>query len=432
MQRRSSELTIGFSPLWLKQPDWNVPIDGDDLDAALNVTSRNYLDIDETVEDVYDCTGEDLLFELVTKRVARLTVDMDVDPDILAGFLAFAYGVAAAPSGGTSEVQTLTITATGGSYYLSVTKGANTQITAAIAYNANAAAIQAALEALSNVAPGDITVAGAGPFTLTFGGDYALQSVPAVVVSTWALTGGTATVAETTPGVGRSHGISRLAGYTLPYMTLYIGFRNSDKQPKIFKNVVVNSVRVRSTSGEKVTATIELLGSADLQNAVGYVMPACMDITPIRFGDCQANIGPTDWIAAEKAREIEYYYENGVVPQHDGAGPEITRAERADRRPSGINMFILGEIDDPLDLLLQARTSLPVSVRFGTSGRYVKCTAPVCMIKRATTPIRFGGDPAESELAVVGRPRKISGDSTTPTFVTAVTSQQTAYLTAAS
>lgn len=98
---------------------------------------------------------------------------------------------------GTNEVQTLTITATGGTYTLSF----GGQTTTAIAYNANAAAIQAALAALSTLSgSGDVVVAGAGPFTITFGGRYAGINTAAVTVATGSLTGGTATIATTTPG----------------------------------------------------------------------------------------------------------------------------------------------------------------------------------------------------------------------------------------
>lgn len=78
------------------------------------------------------------------------------------------------------------------------------ETTDAIAFDATAAQIQAALEALANVSPGDITVAGGpvptAPATLTFGGNYAAQDVPLVTVDETDLTG-TITVAEDTKGV---------------------------------------------------------------------------------------------------------------------------------------------------------------------------------------------------------------------------------------
>lgn len=430
MQRRSSQLTIAFAPTWHRQPGWDQPLNASFLTAAFPATSRNYISLDETNEDIFDCTEEDFLLELLTNRVGRLTIDMDVDPDILAGMAAFAYGVAAAPTGGTNEVQTETITATGGQLLYTVQVGTDAQTTSPVAYNANAAARQAALEALSNVAPGDIVVAGAGPYTYTFGNNLGNQDVNMVAVNTYLATGGTSSFVETTPGVGRTHAISRITGYTLPLMTLYLGYRGSDKQPVIFKNVVVDSIRVRSTSGNRVTATFTLIGSADLVQAVGFTMPACLDIIPIRFGDCQMNIGGVDYIAQNQGREFEYYYQNDVAPKFDGAGVDVTRLERADRRPSGFNLWVLGEPGDSLFNLAKAKTTLPVSVRCGLAGRHVLFSAPQGLVKLTPDQIRHGGDPPESEIAMIVRPKKVSGNTTTPTNVTAVSKQATAFLTA--
>jgi hypothetical protein len=90
-----------------------------------------------------------------------------------------------------NEVQVITPTGTveGGTYTLTF----DGQTTAPIAAGASAATVQAALEALSNVAPGDIVVTG-GPLTeqplvLTFGGAYAGVDVPQVTVDGSGLTG---------------------------------------------------------------------------------------------------------------------------------------------------------------------------------------------------------------------------------------------------
>lgn len=525
--RRASQLTIAYHPTWQQQSDWDVPIDGAELTRAFPATSRNYLDIDETIEDVFNCTGEDFLFEILTGTFARLNIDMDVDPDVLAGIMAFAYGSAASPSAGTDEVQTETISATGGTRTLTVQIGANAQTTtdinfnaaaadiqaalealsnvapadivvasvgnvnevqtetvtatggtrtltvinpvtgvsgttAAIAYNANAAAIQAALELLANVDAGDIVVSGAGPYVYTFSGpNYRNANVATIVPGTALLTGGSTSFANTTPGatgtrtytfsgvgfeaqdvaliapngyfltggtssfatttggLGSLHAISRLTGYTLPLMTFYIGFRGSDKQPVIFKNVVVNSVRIRSASREKVTASIELIGSADLQDAVAFTMPECTDILPLRFADCQMSVGGVDFNANDLAREFEYYFQNDVSPRFDGSAVYSTRHERADQRPSGFNMWVLGEPGDAIYTLAKNKTTLDTFIRIGPAGRNVKCRAPQGFVKLAPSPIRFGGDPAESEIALVIRPKKVSGDATTPTTVTA-------------
>lgn len=108
-------------------------------------------------------------------------------------------------AGGTNEVQTVTITGspTGGT----VTLALDGETTAAIAYNANAAAVQAALEALSNVDAGDVTVTGGPgpgtPWVVTFGGQYAGTNMPQMTASGASLTGGSSpAIAVTTTTAG--------------------------------------------------------------------------------------------------------------------------------------------------------------------------------------------------------------------------------------
>jgi hypothetical protein len=85
-----------------------------------------------------------------------------------------------------------TITATGGTRTLTV----NGQTTAALAFDATATTIQAALVALSNVAPGDVTVTpiGTGLFRYSFAGALGGSGVAVLSVTPTSLTGGTSVV----------------------------------------------------------------------------------------------------------------------------------------------------------------------------------------------------------------------------------------------
>lgn len=103
----------------------------------------------------------------------------------------------------TNEVQTATITGspTGGTFTLTWSG----QTTTAIAYNAPAADVQAALTALSNIGDNDVAVTGSsgGPYTVTFKGVLGGTDVPAMTASGAGLTGGTSpgvTIATTTAG----------------------------------------------------------------------------------------------------------------------------------------------------------------------------------------------------------------------------------------
>ena len=102
---------------------------------------------------------------------------------------------------GTDEVQTLTVTATGGNFKLAVTLRGVTRTTANIAVSGlNAAAIQSAIVALDNVEPGDVTVTGTGPYTLTVQSEQGNVAQISVSAGSPDVTGGTVTAGTTTQG----------------------------------------------------------------------------------------------------------------------------------------------------------------------------------------------------------------------------------------
>lgn len=104
-----------------------------------------------------------------------------------------------------NDVQTLTVTGTptGGTFVLTF----NGDVTAAIAYNAAAADVQAALEALPSIGTGNV-VGSSGPLpgtavVLTFGSALGNRQMPNISIYSASFTGGTApaaSVAHTTPG----------------------------------------------------------------------------------------------------------------------------------------------------------------------------------------------------------------------------------------
>lgn len=106
---------------------------------------------------------------------------------------------------GTDEIQSVKIQATGGTSKWTF----ETKQTAAIAFGASKAEVQAALEKLSTVKKGDVTVTGGPgdelgtkPYVVTFAGRYADKNVGSITVDATALTGGEhkATVTTSTAG----------------------------------------------------------------------------------------------------------------------------------------------------------------------------------------------------------------------------------------
>jgi hypothetical protein len=115
---------------------------------------------------------------------------------------------------GTDEVQQVAITGspTGGTFTLTYSG----QTTAGIAWNAAASAVQSALEALSNIAVGDVAVTGGPlpgtPVLVEFTGALASTNVAQMTTSGASLTGGStpaSAVTTVTPGVASSTGNER-------------------------------------------------------------------------------------------------------------------------------------------------------------------------------------------------------------------------------
>lgn len=134
-----------------------------------------------------------------TIQVASLTSGTHYDATtkvVPAGLAVSKSGDFLVPFAATREVQTVTISGapTGGSFTLTL----DGQTTAAIAYNASAATVQAALNALPNAADATVSGSAGGPYTVTFGS----RDVPQMT-ATASLTGGTTpavAVATSTPG----------------------------------------------------------------------------------------------------------------------------------------------------------------------------------------------------------------------------------------
>ena len=104
---------------------------------------------------------------------------------------------------GIKRVETMTATGSPtGNAKIAVTKNGQTLTTANIAMaSINAANIQSALVALANVEPGDVTVAGSGPYTLTW--EDELGNAPTSAADNSGLSGGTYAIAQTTAGSAR-------------------------------------------------------------------------------------------------------------------------------------------------------------------------------------------------------------------------------------
>ena len=117
------------------------------------------------------------------------------------------------------ESASIAVDATGGTFTITI----EGQATAAIAFNATAAAVQAAVELLPGIGPGDLAVtggpgvAGGGtPYVITWGGRYQGTDAPPVTTGAGSLTGGAGTAAVTTTAGVAKNGADIIRGFVWP------------------------------------------------------------------------------------------------------------------------------------------------------------------------------------------------------------------------
>lgn len=176
---------------------------------------------------------------------------------------------------GVNEVQTLSAnSATGGTFTITF----DGQTTSALAYNASAATIDTAMEALSNIGAGNIAVTGgaanAAALVFTFGGTLAGKNVPVLTVNNASLTGGAGgAITVTTEGAGDA-GKNEIAGFL--WEDDFTASATEEKLVNIFRRGVVHYEDIPVPSGESATNLKAALKSGPRQ--MGLVIDGLPDV----------------------------------------------------------------------------------------------------------------------------------------------------------
>lgn len=164
------------------------------------------------------------------------------------------------PYGGTTnEVQTATVTGdpTGGTFTL--TFGGET--TAALDFDASAQEVEDALVALPNVDEGDVEVTKASNvYTITFGGEYGTENVPALTADGSGLTGGTTpgvTIATPTAGGAAISDLATPDPDVSGYLPESVNLRDGDVICGLYIRCSVLKARVTPTPDSTIKAAVK-------------------------------------------------------------------------------------------------------------------------------------------------------------------------------
>jgi len=151
-----------------------------------------------------------------------------------------------------NDVQTLTVTASGGTYTISYTDPISgvVKTTTALNFGDNAATQAAAMNAAGVLGTSGVAVTSTGPWVYTFSGTlYAGKAQPLLTVNTSLLTGGTASFAHTTSGapagVLKAYASGNSDGSQIPY-----GIAQYDMYIDAVGNVYLGATSAVSQWGE--------------------------------------------------------------------------------------------------------------------------------------------------------------------------------------
>ena len=158
-----------------------------------------------------DSDGESDYLE-ITAATAGMEVELTTQT-VDAGGFTVSITTQTTGDAGRNEIQSISLPAatSGGTFTLSFSG----QTTSAIDFDADAATVQTALEALSNLASGDVSVSGsAGEWSVEFTGSYALSNVPLLSGDGSSLTGAISLDIQT--HVDGSASNPRILSFTIP------------------------------------------------------------------------------------------------------------------------------------------------------------------------------------------------------------------------
>lgn len=419
----SRQLYFAMSGTGRRQADRDTPILPANIDERINITSRNYVETAKTVEEIFDCIGEEVVSREVTRIIRRITVEAPYSPEVAARMLAYAKGVAGAPTGATAnKVITVSVTGTG-SYVLTLPAydGYDAQPTTAIPHDATAPQFKYALESLDNIGYGNTTVLLAGGvYTVTFTGKRGAAPIPLLVADSTGMVGGAAVVAQTTEGAQRSHSIGENPLYQNYYTSFVIGFEDEPGSERELVGAQVAAVRINAPEGGgAMTMAFDII-SRDLIPVPGYVVPVCVTPRPMRLADCRLTHGGTEYTGS--LVDFAYAFLQNIPTgnsAYTGRGIKPSRLERGRRRSRTLSFRLLGGVTDALRAEADANPEADVKratvLRMGVEGLNLTETFPNNLLTLDGAGVDFQGETDESINRYTSNPDKAGSDPVTST-----------------
>jgi hypothetical protein len=362
-----------------------------------------------------DCTGEYIKIEKVNSRMSKFTVEFDATASLVAGWAALGFGVAAAATGTPqNEQQTLKSTATAGTHLFGLDHEGLSENSSPVPFNATPAELKTALESSRAFKADSVQVTGTAlnhvsGLLVEFIGRLAKANLPLMSKDDTSATGGTSTVTAGQNGANKLHAITRMTSERPPMFNVIEGFVGSSIGAKLYKNLVVASIRVGFTRRGKLTVTVVAYGSAVPVALPSFVIPNCSESDPIEAGDCRFEIGGV--FIADDLYSCSYVYDNNLDLDPTTAirfdDIDIDQLRIGDRT-SSFQAQIMGTDASPLFIWAQNSDAAfdDCALHCGIPGERVSFIAPYAQFSLDEQELTFVGNSrgGRSAFNLTGRP----------------------------
>jgi hypothetical protein len=429
---QQGQLTLAVS-LQHMQTWITEPFDEELCTEALVLSEQNFATVDPTIQDILSCDGRNLAGQIIRQWRGAFEVEILATSRWLGWALAIAWGAAssATPVAQSSAVFTETINASGGSRRLSF----DGQDTEPIAYNANAAAIQAGVDAA--IGAGKITVAGTGPYTYTATGPWANKEIRKPIELGLRLTGGAEprqVIAVTTPGgpARSSYTITQSNDDQPPGITAVLGFVGGNAWR--LQDLVVDTMRIALTAEGLFRIRLSFVWKGFYHKLASFDFPACSRPKNLEVQDSLAQFASTDFTAT--LNSYEYQFRNNI----DGGSAHTNVSKYPQRLLRSFPLFnettvAANEVAEAVYGLQMANaqngTEGAWTLRAGSLSDGAVLSAPESLLMLGAGALDFGGPGNRARNPPRIRHFDSISASTRPVSATVVTDHADGYLTAA-
>lgn len=372
---------------------------------------------------VYHCNGIDIYEEKITDQFSRWTFGFPADAGLISGWMAMCYGSALAPVGMPAD-ELQTVAANVAATTITFDIEGRSVVTALIAADANAAAIKAAILATEMFDAADATIVGtiAAGFTIQYAGKYAKADIPVPVFSNGAV------VSETTKGANRLHAISRSTSVEQPLTSFIIGWEE-DETFKKHKGFACDAIIVEARNREDLGCTVELIGRADTEEVIDYVVPVCQTVNPIEVDSCRFLVDGA--YVMEDLFSFRFERRNNI-PVGSGAFPwaskDIGKIWRGAKPTESFSVGFYGNESHPLYVKADEETKHPIIAHLGNPGDRCSIIAPNVKLKLGEPDISFDNELRRSVVNIVASPHH-SSEINASSRVESLINQNAAFLT---